>query len=1070
MVRSGSAYRLIGSAAPAVVMPDLDPSQRAVVEHGGGPLLVLAGPGTGKTTTLVEAVAHRVAEGTSPEAILVLTFSRKAATELRDRLGARLATASAAPLASTFHSFAHALVAQAGMGDGPGPARLLSGAEQDVAVRELLRGGDRGGWPGALRVGVGTRGLAAEVRDVLSRACERDIDLSALAAAQTKAGQVSDGAVWAALAAFHSEYLDVLDARGVLDFAELVRRAVAVAESEPVRTALRARYQAVFVDEYQDSDPAQVRLLAAIAGDGADLVAFGDPDQAIYAFRGADAGAIAQFPEKFRTRAGTAGPTAVLETCRRMSPALLAASRIVASRLAITGLGAGAVRAHRNLSPAPHAARVPTCLQVLTFPSTGAELEHLADVLRRANLEDGLAWSDMAVLVRSGTRSIPAVRRVLGAAGVPLAIAGDEVPLRAEPAVGVLLLALRVAADAGELTDEVARVLLLSPLAGIDPADLRRLGRDLRAHARAAGVAPGQVPSSAALIRTALADPAQLVAVPGAIAGSVRRLGRLLGATAAGLQAGEDAENALWRLWSGTGWPARLAESAATTGAGARRADRDLDAVCALFAAAARAERKAGYRGVRNFLAEIEAQEIPGDPPVHVDRGLDAVRVMTAHRSKGLEWSLVAVVGVQEGSWPDLRRRGTLLGADRLGPLGLLPPTPTSATLAEERRLFYVAVTRARTRLLVSAVATPDEDGDRPSRFLRELGVEPVAVGGRPPRPLSAGGLVGELRAVLADAEASPALRATATARLAVLAGLADEHGRSLVPAADPDRWWGVHEPTSARTPVRDPLAPLELSGSAVEGLTSCPLRWFLRREVRAEQAAGVAQAFGNLVHALAEQVASAGVTDLGELTACLDRVWGQLPFDSAWQSVQQRDAALAALRRFLTWHLGRPERTLLGVEVAFEVDVEVSSGPVRLRGRLDRVEADPLGRLQVVDLKTSKSPLGAAAAAEHAQLGIYQLCVGEGALDELPGASRESAGAELVMLRQERGRTGLPKVVAQEPTTTSANPQWVRELLAEAARRLRAEAFTPLPDESCDRCEYRRCCSGRAEGRSVLA
>ncbi|MGQ0632123.1 MAG: ATP-dependent helicase [Sporichthyaceae bacterium] len=1075
-----TAYRLAVSAPPGLDVPALDASQRAVLAHGGGPLLVLAGPGTGKTTTLVEAVAHRVAAGTAPERILVLTFSRKAATELRDRLGARLATVSAAPLASTFHSFAYSLLAEHQHDAEPGrPLRLLSGAEQDVAVRELLRGDGRTDWPEALRVGAGTRGLASEVRDVLSRASERHVDLERLAAAQASAGHLADAAVWAALAGFSAEYLDVLDARGVLDYSELVRRAVAVAESEPARTALRARYEAVFVDEYQDSDPAQVRLLAAIAAGGADLIAFGDPDQAIYSFRGADVRAIADFGSTFRTRAGAPAATAVLSTCRRMSPALLAASRVLASRLPITGLSSAAVRAHRDLTSPPSPAAVhqgisspgavSTGLEVRTFPSTGAELEYLADVLRRANLEDGLAWSDMAVLVRSGTRSIPGVRRVLGAAGVPLAVAGDELPLRAEPAVGVLLTALRVAADAAELTDEVARALLLSPLAGIDPTDLRRLGRDLRALAREAGTPPAEVPSSAALIRSALADPAQLVGIAGSVAGSTRRLARLLGASAAGLTAGDTAEMALWRLWSGTPWPRRLAESAAGSGSGARRADGDLDAVCALFATAARAEQQAGYRGVRNFLAELEAQEIPGDPPVHTDRGLDAVRVMTAHRSKGLEWPLVALVGVQEGVWPDLRRRGTLLGADRLGPEGMLAPTPTSATLAEERRLFYVAVTRARTRLLVSAVATPDEDGDRPSRFLRELGVEPMAVRGRPPRPLSAAGLVGELRAVLADPDSAPPLRHAAAERLAALASLRDEGGRPSVPAADPDRWWGVHEATGVDIPVRDPRRPLELSGSAVEGLSSCPLRWFLRREVRADSATGVAMAFGNVVHALAEQVALDPAVDLAELTERLDSVWGQLPFDSAWQSRQQRDAALEALRRFLTWHGSRPDRSLLGVEVAFTVDVDVASGPVRLRGRLDRVEADPSGGIHVVDLKTSKTAVGPTAVAEHAQLGIYQLCVAQGALAELPGAGSEPAGAELVMLRQERGRTGLPKVVAQEPPKQAENPEWIHELLTEAARRIRDEAFTPMPDESCERCEYRRCCSGRPEGRSVV-
>ncbi|NEA13365.1 ATP-dependent helicase, partial [Streptomyces sp. SID10692] len=173
-----------------------------------------------------------------------------------------------------------------------------------------------------------------------------------------------------------------------------------------------------------------------------------------------------------------------------------------------------------------------------------------------------------------------------------------------------------------------------------------------------------------------------------------------------------------------------------------RNADRDLDAVCALFETAARAEERTGGRGALNFLEEVDAQDIAADTLSRRTARPDAVRLMTAHRSKGLEWRLVVVAGLQEGVWPDLRRRGSLLEADRIGRDGLAEPLTPGALLAEERRLFYVAATRARDRLVVTAVKAPADDGDQPSRFLTELGVEPRDVTGRPRRPLAVAALV----------------------------------------------------------------------------------------------------------------------------------------------------------------------------------------------------------------------------------------------------------------------------------------------------------------------------------------
>ncbi|MFC8085052.1 ATP-dependent helicase [Streptomyces sp. NPDC057340] len=1191
---SRGAYRLVRTAPARVDPPRLDAAQRAVVDHRAGPLLVLAGPGTGKTTTLVESVADRIAGGGDPERILVLTFSRKAAVELRDRMALRIGAARA-PRATTFHSFGYALVRAHQDSDlFVEPLRLLSGPEQDVTVRELLAGQldlERLGlahvrWPDELRACLTTRGFADEVRAVLARSRELGLGPDALGAFARRIGRPD----WRAAALFLAEYLDVLDLQGVLDYAELVHRAVLLARRPEVAAHLAAQYDAVYVDEYQDTDPAQVRLLHALADGGRTLVAFGDPDQSIYAFRGADVNGILDFPTAFPRADGRPAPVEVLRTSRRSGDALLAATRLLTRRMPLTRLPAEKVRAHRELTPARDGGRV----EVYTYPTAGTELDNIADILRRAHLEDGVPWSEMAVLVRAGSRTIPTLRRVLTAAGVPLDIDGDDLPLRHEPAVAPLLTALRAVAEAatgmgaGEqpgtgpggtgqggaeeaetvgpggvetgsgglaevtvgvgpagvetdavepyvpeaaandapvrepvgdadsdadadadvdadtdadtdteteadtqakparghrahradepcwLSTETALTLLTSPLAGMDAADLRRLGRALRDEERAAGN-PLPPPSDELLAR-ALAEPERLAVHDPAYARGAQRLGALLRKARERLAGGGSAEEALWDLWDGTPWPTRLERSARRGGAAGRNADRDLDAVCALFATAARAEERTGGRGALNFLEEIDAEDIAADTLARRAVRPDAVRLMTAHRSKGLEWRLVVVAGVQEGLWPDLRRRGSLLEADRIGRDGLAEPLTPGALLAEERRLFYVAATRARERLVVTAVKAPADDGDQPSRFLTELGVEPADVTGRPRRPLAVAALVAELRATTVDPRVSEPLREAAARRLARLAALTDEDGRPLVPSAHPYRWWGMWDPTESKVPLRDRDQPVTLSGSALDQLANtCALQWFLGREVKADAPATTAQGFGNVVHVLADEVASGHTpADLAVLMERLDSVWNALAFDAPWKSAQEKANARVALERFLKWHvMDRAGRTPVASEHDFDVTLEAGDYQVRIRGQMDRVEADGDGRAYVVDFKTGKHAPTSSEVARHPQLAVYQLAVREGAVDAaFDGVRPEPGGAELVHLRQgaprRDGGESLPKVQAQE-SQEGPEGEWVGDLLATAAGKVLDERFTPTTGQHCTHCAFRASCSARPEGRHVV-
>ncbi len=333
-----------------MVPPVLDEAQRRAVEHRGGPVLVLAGPGTGKTTTIVEAVVQRVEAGEiTPDQALVLTFSRRAAAELRERIAARLDRTIREPIARTFHSYAFGLLRANAARRGEPPPRLLSGPEQDLVVRELLEGDvEEGGidWPERLHPALLTRGFAQELRDFVQRAVERGITPRELA----QLGRRDKRDDWVAAAKFAEQYAQVSALREAASYdpAELIRAAAGLLRADPlVLQEIRAAHEFVVVDEYQDTDPAQEELLSLLVG-SRDLLAVGDPDQSIYGFRGADLEGMRRFSDRFRAADGSPPTEIALDVSRRSGEVLLAASRRVAQRLS-------GPPAHRRLRPAARA-------------------------------------------------------------------------------------------------------------------------------------------------------------------------------------------------------------------------------------------------------------------------------------------------------------------------------------------------------------------------------------------------------------------------------------------------------------------------------------------------------------------------------------------------------------------------------------------------------------------------------------------------------------------------------------------------------------------------------------------
>ena len=1078
------AYRLLRRPTPPADPPRLDAAQQAVVAHSGGPLLVLAGPGTGKTTAIVEAVTERITERRiDPERVLVLTFSRKAAQELRERITTRLRRTTRQPLALTFHSYAYALVRREFVLAGDVPPTLLSGPEQLLEVRRMLRGEAAGGdpaaaepWPERLRAALGTRGFATELRDFLLRAAERGLDGRGLA----RLGRVQGRDDWVAAGGFLDRYIARFDLAPVpaYDYAEIVRIAAALLSRAATRDRERKAYDVVLVDEYQDTDPAQEALLHALAGDGRELIAVGDPDQSIYAFRGADVHAMGRFPDRFRTPDDRPASVIALRTCRRSGPVLLAASRRVAARLpAAAGLSlleesgrpgpappasGPAGRGHRDLLPLASAA--PGSVRILVASSASQEAAVIADTLRRAHLVDGVPWSSMAVLVRSATRQVPLLRRALATGGVPAVVAGDEVPLAAEPGARPLLALLRCALQPGALDEDAAAELLTGPLGGTDAVGLRRLRRSLHAADIAAGLPPGNQP-----LASALRDPRQLNLLGGPPAAAARRVAMLLEVarrTATGTTTPDGvpgpAYDVLWAIWDASGLAPAWQAASAAGGARGAAADRDLDAVVALFDAASRFAARLPPGSPSLFLDSMGGQEIPGDTLADRAPEGEAVRILTAHRSKGLEWDLVVVAGVQEGTWPDLRMRSSLLGMDELvnavdAQAGSGPPGASDAAAAalvsklldEERRLFYVAATRARHALVVTAAGGEDSE-DRPSRFLAELAgddveIEPVASAGR--HWLSLPALTAELRHAAADPDRPRAVRAAAAAQLARLAAAG-------VRGAHPRQWYAL-------TTLSDP-GPLtggiiQLSPSQVETFTKCGLRWLLESAAGASTS-DVLRHLGTVIHAAAV-LAAEGTTEAG-IEERIDDIWHHLDFGSAWYNDKQRELARRMVARFLAWHRGNP-RQLIAVEQALRVRI----GQVEITGRVNRLERDEHGGGVIVDLKTGSSKPADAELDRNPQLGVYQLAVLLGAFEQL--GLVEPGGAELVQV----GKAGLKaevKVQRQRALGDDPEPGWAARLVETVAAGMTGPVFGATVNPGCRICPVRTCCPVHPDGVQV--
>ncbi len=996
-----------------------------------------------------------------PESVLLLTGSGRLGMRarttlttalLRSRATAPFRAAVREPLVRTVHSYAYAVLRRAAERAGDAPPRLVTSAEQDAIIRELLAGDLEDGpdaattWPEHLRPALSTAGFATELRNLLARCAERGVDPAEL----ERLGRRRRRPEWTAAGQFARQYEQVLLLRAAVGMAAPQATAPALGASELVGAALeafavdpellaaeRGRVRVLLIDDAQQLDPQAASLIRVLAAGTELALVAGDPNQAVFGFRGGEpAGLLTED-----------GPSVTLTVSHRCAPAVARAVSGVASRLPggssgrhIDGTGSEGGSVTVRLAASAH-----------------AEAAMIADALRRAHLIDGVPWSQMAVIVRSVARAGSRLPRALAAAGVPVAPPAFGRPLSEEPAAHALLTVLAATADG--LDGARALQLLTGPIGRVDPVSLRQLRRTLQ---RAKPV--GATGSSGDLLVDALSGDAPLSGAPSRAA---RRVRAVLDAAARCDRDGQDPRYTLWAAWQRSGLQRRWLAASERGGPGGAQATRDLDAVTALFDVTDQYVSRTPGASLRGLVEHIAALQLPGVTAEPAD-GAQQVRVLSAHAALGHEWDLVVIAGLQDGLWPNTIPRGGVLGTQRL--LDVLDGVTEDASvraplLAEERRLLVAAMGRARRRLLVTAVDSDTggsgAEATLPSPFFFELAAwdtdagdpEPLAPISAP-RVLSAAALVGRLRGVVCapDGAVGDAARGCAATQLARLA-------HAGVPGADPAGWHGL-TPVSTDDSLCGAADVVTLTPSTLQALTDCPLRWLAERH-GGTNARDLRSTIGSVLHAL---IAQPGKTE-SQLLAELERAWEHLPFDAQWHSDNELARYRAMIEAFVEWRTqSRRELTEVGVEVDVDGVLGVrreDGGEVRLRGRVDRLERDAAGRLVIVDVKTGKTPVSKDDAQQHAQLAMYQLAVAEGLLPAGP-AGAEPGGARLVY----PARTGASGVVEreQDPLTPTAREEW-RNLIRQAADATAGPRFIARRNDGCAHCPIRPSCPAHAEG-----
>ena len=971
------------------LLADLTSRQRKAVTWGDGPLLVVAGAGTGKTTVLTRRIAWLIAEQKArPSEILALTFTERAAAEMQERVDQLVPYGFADSVICTFHAFGDRLIREHGLAVGlSDQVTVLSRPEQVTFLREHL---DELPLDRFRPLGDPTRFLSA-LATHFSRAQDEDVspeayraaaaDLSAQSAAHPDDQALAEQAVrQAELAAAYGAYTALLRATDRIDFGDQVGLALQILREHPdIAQAEQNRYRYVLVDEFQDTNHAQFELVQRLASaPSGNVMVVGDDDQSIYRFRGAALSNILGF----RAAYPKTGRVVLTDNFRSPQEVLDAAYRLIRhndpERLEVRERIDKRLRARRT----SRAGAASPAVAVVAYATTSDEADGVAEQIA-ASVAAGRRSGDHAILVR-GNRDADPFLRALSVRRIPWRFSGTA-GLYHQPEVRVLLSVLRALNDP---EDSVSLFdVATSPIFGLAPEDATRaLNGATRRH----------VPLEVAF-RQAVAD-APRGPLRGPAVTIVERVMSALDthrALAARLEAGE----ILYRFVTSTGWLGRLALEARESG------PERLQNVARLFDILRRASTVIRDPRLPFVVARLDVLIQAGDDPATADavEAGEAVHVLTGHKAKGLEFPIVFLVGMAQDRFPTRARRELM---DLPDALVAEDAVDGDFHLAEERRLCYVGMTRARESLHLSWARDEGERPRRPSQFLLEALDQP-AVTADPARP-------------------SPLERIE----------------RVRPPVAEPAP---AHAP---RPGLVD--APLTLSYGQVSDYLECPARYRYAHLIRLPTPTSHPLIVGRALHAAVQAYHRSQMDgspmSLPDLHAELDRHWESTGFVTRAHEDARHASAIAALTRFWNEQQAAPS-PVIGVEQEFAFRF----GPDRVRGRMDRIDREDDGSVGIVDYKSGdvRDPATASRRSrESLQLAMYGL-----AWEAEHGAPPDRLALHFL----ESGEVGVSQA-------TPARLEKARSLIATAANGIRAGRFEANPGPMrCHTCPFRTICPDAA-------
>ena len=1019
-VKDNLELKLIRSTSLAknLELKDLTPAQLEVVNHRTSQLLVLGQAGSGKTSTLIAAIANRIAAGEDPNKILALTYGRQSASKLRDQIASANPTAHtvAEPIARTFHSVAFMILNDPINLESSADKKyvLLSGAEQDAQIRQLLEldaaNPAQSNWPQDLIPALTTKGFAKELREFIGRATERGSSPAEL----SKFAKKYDQKYWPAICQFWDRYQNAMALRDAttthsfnrVDPSEIVVLAVDKLESnQRLLEKFQKLFQIIYVDEFQESDRAQRKLLQLLSGP--ELVIFADPDSAVGRFRGADPDNLISDLEQF-------GIKKKITLDKRLRP--------IASQ------------------------------QVALLSSASEEANFIAHQFRSAHLISNMPWSQMAVIVRSPGPQITALQRAFAMNSIPVEIDAQAASLGDNPAIKPIITVAQIALGQLKITssnwDEI-ELLLKSEFAGADAISIRQMRIAL---SKAQKHNPPKSSTDLILDHLTCLTPD----LPWEELTSLKRINDLIKEAKKALSKSSDISDLLWSIWSnGKNYEGELISRVwqQTALAGGNRgmiADQNLDAVITLFEVARRFSERLPEAKPSLFIDQLLGEKILADTITTTAQRGEVVQVMTVHSAKGLEWELVALAGMQEGSWPNLKQRGSLLGSERLveifrhgiSNIEQLDAISAAGLMQDEKRLLNVALTRASKQLFVTAITQEDT---QPSSYFEKLAPQEIQLQ-QSQRSITQPALVAALRriATVSDKEDSQ----FAARALKTLAS-------NGVKVADPKHWVGV-KPASTDLPVISPQEQLRISPSSLESFTECGLKWMLEQS-GGRDADSTAQVLGSAIHVIAAQLKDQPTLTLDELEGKLKGAWSLIDMNQGWIKDYEYRRAASMLKKFYGWHVENKNQ-LIGVEEKFEFKL----GSAIVSGSIDRVELTNEGKYYIVDLKTGATPISYEDAQQNKQLQSYQLAVvNDGFKNKLE--HQEVAGAELIFVGDLKGKE------AKGRPQDKVNEKVVSQEISEIAVKMSDKNFVAVINDRCRSCAVKTSCPIQPAGKSVI-